>query len=66
MEISEILFNELAFFKLMQDLDNNSSTAMAAKHKNKRKADQPNNTKHRSEVGVVFLLMYKSLTVRER
>ncbi|XP_026522903.1 pericentriolar material 1 protein isoform X6 [Notechis scutatus] len=26
-EISEVLFNELAFFKLMQDLDNNSLTA---------------------------------------
>lgn len=32
-EISEILFNELAFFKLMQDLD--SSSSLAAKHKNK-------------------------------
>uniref|UniRef100_A0A3Q1ICI7 Pericentriolar material 1 protein C-terminal domain-containing protein n=1 Tax=Anabas testudineus TaxID=64144 RepID=A0A3Q1ICI7_ANATE len=44
-EISEILFNELAFFKLMQDLDNNSSIALAAKHKNKNKAEKPK-TKH--------------------
>lgn len=31
-EISEILFNELAFFRLMQDLD----LASAAKHKSKK------------------------------
>ncbi|XP_047433144.1 pericentriolar material 1 protein isoform X2 [Mugil cephalus] len=46
-EISEILFNELAFFKLMQDLDNSSSSsnnnniALAAKQKNKKRAEQP-------------------------
>ncbi|XP_042340487.1 pericentriolar material 1 protein isoform X2 [Plectropomus leopardus] len=40
-EISEILFNELAFFRLMQDLDNSSSIALAAKHKNKNRAEQP-------------------------
>lgn len=40
-EISEILFNELAFFKLMQDLDNNSSIALAAKHKNKMRPEKP-------------------------
>ncbi|XP_044046674.1 pericentriolar material 1 protein isoform X2 [Siniperca chuatsi] len=45
-EISEILFNELAFFRLMQDLDNSSSIALAAKHKNKKRAEQPNKTKH--------------------
>ncbi|XP_076001355.1 pericentriolar material 1 protein isoform X3 [Genypterus blacodes] len=39
-EISEILFNELAFFKLMQDLDNNSSIALGAKQKSKKKAEQ--------------------------
>ncbi|CAJ1052553.1 pericentriolar material 1 protein isoform X4 [Xyrichtys novacula] len=39
-EISEILFNELAFFMLMQDLDNSSSTALAAKQKNKKRAEQ--------------------------
>ncbi|XP_036750064.2 pericentriolar material 1 protein isoform X11 [Manis pentadactyla] len=33
-EISEVLFNELAFFKLMQDLDNNS---IAVKQRCKRK-----------------------------
>ncbi|NXQ72334.1 PCM1 protein, partial [Quiscalus mexicanus] len=33
-EISEVLFNELAFFKLMQDLDNNSiSVKQRCKHK---------------------------------
>ncbi|KAM8786324.1 pericentriolar material 1 protein isoform 3-T3 [Rhynchonycteris naso] len=35
-EISEVLFNELAFFKLMQDLDNNS---MTAKRRCKRKIE---------------------------
>ncbi|XP_028254425.1 pericentriolar material 1 protein isoform X2 [Parambassis ranga] len=43
-EISEILFNELAFFKLMQDLD--SSGIAAAKHKNKRSAEQPSKMKN--------------------
>uniref|UniRef100_A0A3Q1FBG7 Pericentriolar material 1 n=1 Tax=Acanthochromis polyacanthus TaxID=80966 RepID=A0A3Q1FBG7_9TELE len=44
-EISEILFNELAFFRLMQDLDSSSSSmALAAKHKNKRRAEQPSTT----------------------
>lgn len=36
MEISEVLFNELAFFKLMQDLDNNSITV---KQRCKRKIE---------------------------
>ncbi|XP_074485631.1 pericentriolar material 1 protein isoform X4 [Sebastes fasciatus] len=45
-EISEILFNELAFFRLMQDLDNSSSIALAAKHKNKKRAEQPSRAKH--------------------
>ncbi|KFP69194.1 Pericentriolar material 1 protein, partial [Acanthisitta chloris] len=35
-EISEVLFNELAFFKLMQDLDNNS---ISVKQKCKRKIE---------------------------
>ncbi|NWZ75874.1 PCM1 protein, partial [Poecile atricapillus] len=35
-EISEVLFNELAFFKLMQDLDNNS---ISAKQRCKRKIE---------------------------
>ena len=35
-EISEVLFNELAFFKLMQDLDNNSITV---KQRCKRKIE---------------------------
>lgn len=35
-EISEVLFNELAFFKLMQDLDNNSLTV---KQRSKRKIE---------------------------
>lgn len=38
MEISEVLFNELAFFKLMQNLDNNSSPA--AKHKTQRRDER--------------------------
>ncbi|XP_023273199.1 pericentriolar material 1 protein isoform X2 [Seriola lalandi dorsalis] len=44
-EISEILFNELAFFRLMQDLDNSSSIALAAKHKNKKRTEQPSKAK---------------------
>ncbi|KAM4750962.1 pericentriolar material 1 protein isoform 2-T4 [Anableps anableps] len=45
-EISEILFNELAFFKLMQDLDNsNTTTNLGAKYKNKHKAPQLCKTK---------------------
>ncbi|XP_071599484.1 pericentriolar material 1 protein isoform X8 [Heliangelus exortis] len=35
-EISEVLFNELAFFKLMQDLDNNS---LSVKQRCKRKTE---------------------------
>ncbi|XP_037545863.1 pericentriolar material 1 protein isoform X2 [Nematolebias whitei] len=42
-EISEILFNELAFFKLMQDLD--SSSTLAAKHKNKKLNEKPSKAK---------------------
>uniref|UniRef100_A0A665TA28 Pericentriolar material 1 n=1 Tax=Echeneis naucrates TaxID=173247 RepID=A0A665TA28_ECHNA len=49
-EISEILFNELAFFRLMQDLDNSSSIALAAKHKNKKRAEQPTKAKPIVEV----------------
>ncbi|XP_019122091.2 pericentriolar material 1 protein isoform X3 [Larimichthys crocea] len=44
-EISEILFNELAFFRLMQDLDNSSSVSLAAKHKNKKRAEQASKVK---------------------
>lgn len=33
-EISEILFNELAFFRLMQELD--SGSGLGAKHKSKK------------------------------
>uniref|UniRef100_A0A3B3VUQ9 Pericentriolar material 1 n=1 Tax=Poecilia latipinna TaxID=48699 RepID=A0A3B3VUQ9_9TELE len=40
-EISEILFNELAFFKLMQDLDSSNAAAnLGAKYKNKKKSPQ--------------------------
>ncbi|XP_034739482.1 pericentriolar material 1 protein isoform X6 [Etheostoma cragini] len=45
-EISEILFNELAFFRLMQDLDNSSSIALATKHRNKWSADHPSRARH--------------------
>ncbi|XP_024914679.1 pericentriolar material 1 protein isoform X3 [Cynoglossus semilaevis] len=44
-EISEILFNELAFFRLMQDLDKSSNVASAAKKKNKR-SEQTTNVRH--------------------
>uniref|UniRef100_A0AAZ3RU34 Pericentriolar material 1 protein C-terminal domain-containing protein n=1 Tax=Oncorhynchus tshawytscha TaxID=74940 RepID=A0AAZ3RU34_ONCTS len=47
-EISEILFNELAFFRLMQDLDSNSSSTATiansqARHKNHRRRSPNNN-----------------------
>lgn len=35
-EISEILFNELAFFRLMQELDSSSGLGSTAKHKSKK------------------------------
>lgn len=53
-EISEILFNELAFFRLMQDLDNNSNIALAAKHKNKKRADQPSKANPGVKVSLYF------------
>ncbi|XP_078253859.1 pericentriolar material 1 protein isoform X2 [Rhinoraja longicauda] len=43
-EISEILFNELAFFRLMQDLDNSS---VAAKQRCKRRLKEVASFKHR-------------------
>lgn len=51
-EISEILFNELAFFRLMQDLDNSSNVALAAKHKSKKRAEQPSKGSHSPKVSV--------------
>ncbi|XP_035985516.1 LOW QUALITY PROTEIN: pericentriolar material 1 protein [Fundulus heteroclitus] len=49
-EISEILFNELAFFKLIQDLDNsNNSADLGAKYKNKKKVAHLCKTKHNPE-----------------
>lgn len=42
-EISEVLFNELAFFKLMQNLDSNSSNAAIAK--SQRRDERSNKTK---------------------
>ena len=55
-EISEILFNELAFFRLMQDLDNGSVVASATKQKNKKRTEQPSKEKHRLKVGCLFRL----------
>uniref|UniRef100_A0A673IIB8 Pericentriolar material 1 protein-like n=1 Tax=Sinocyclocheilus rhinocerous TaxID=307959 RepID=A0A673IIB8_9TELE len=48
-EISEILFNELAFFRLMQDLDQNTSKS---KHRTKRRSDRtsPKHSPHNEEV----------------
>lgn len=45
-EISEVLFNELAFFKLMQKLDSGKSPAQAAKPKNKKRAEESGKAKH--------------------
>ncbi|XP_072240937.1 pericentriolar material 1 protein isoform X5 [Leuresthes tenuis] len=52
-EISEILFNELAFFKLMQDLDNSSGISLATKQKNKKRAEQPGKATHSPEENAV-------------
>lgn len=51
-EISEILFNELAFFKLMQDLDssNAANLGLGAKFKNKKKSPQLCKTNQNLEV----------------
>lgn len=49
-EISEILFNELAFFRLMQDLDNSNSNSSAAKHKSKKTNEQPSKEKQSPKV----------------
>lgn len=57
-EISEILFNELAFFRLMQDLDNSSSIALAAKHKNKKKPEQPSKAKCSLKVRCLFYSLF--------
>ncbi|KAJ4944231.1 hypothetical protein JOQ06_012776 [Pogonophryne albipinna] len=51
-EISEILFNELAFFRLMQDLDS-SSIALATKHKNKKRAEPPMRAKNSLKENIV-------------
>uniref|UniRef100_A0A8C2K3W6 Pericentriolar material 1 n=1 Tax=Cyprinus carpio TaxID=7962 RepID=A0A8C2K3W6_CYPCA len=50
-EISEILFNELAFFRLMQDLDQNTSKI---KHKTKRCSDRtsPKHSPHTEKTRV--------------
>lgn len=48
MEISEILFNELAFFKLMQDLENSNSSKKATKQK--RRVEGPSKPKRTPEV----------------
>uniref|UniRef100_A0A673IIU0 Pericentriolar material 1 protein-like n=1 Tax=Sinocyclocheilus rhinocerous TaxID=307959 RepID=A0A673IIU0_9TELE len=47
-EISEILFNELAFFRLMQDLDQNTSKS---KHRTKRRSDRtsPKHSPHNED-----------------
>lgn len=57
-EISEILFNELAFFRLMQDLDNSSSVSLAAKHKNKKRAEQASKAKCTLKVSFFFFFLF--------
>lgn len=51
-EISEILFNELAFFRLMQDLDNSSR---GAKHKSKKPEERPSKTRQGVQVRLAWL-----------
>lgn len=60
-EISEILFNELAFFRLMQDLDNSNSISSASKHKSKRTNELP--SKEKQSLKVRFSLWCDSLFV---
>lgn len=60
-EISEILFNELAFFRLMQDLDNSNSISSAAKHKSKRTNELP--SKEKQSLKVWFSVWCNSLFV---
>ncbi|XP_054912333.1 pericentriolar material 1 protein isoform X2 [Poeciliopsis prolifica] len=49
-EISEILFNELAFFKLMQNLDSSNAAAnLGVKYKNQKKSPQLCKTNHNLE-----------------
>uniref|UniRef100_A0A672ZHM0 Pericentriolar material 1 n=1 Tax=Sphaeramia orbicularis TaxID=375764 RepID=A0A672ZHM0_9TELE len=62
-EISEILFNELAFFKLMQDLDSSNSLTLAAKHKNRMKAELPYKAKH--NLKVCFLSRKQNTVIEE-
>lgn len=50
-EISEILFNELAFFRFMQDLDNNSSSTANNRTKRSRNPLSTKNT-NKTEVCV--------------
>ncbi|XP_078799448.1 pericentriolar material 1 protein-like isoform X12 [Oryzias latipes] len=50
-EISEILFNELAFFKLMQDLENSNSSKKATKQK--RRVEGPSKPKRTPEENAV-------------
>lgn len=63
-EISEILFNELAFFRLMQDLDNSNSISTAAKHKSKRTNELPSKEKQSLKVffqfGAIHFLSFVS------
>lgn len=51
MEISEILFNELAFFRLMQDLDSSNNVA---KHKRKKLEENPSKTRQGLKVRLEF------------
>lgn len=59
MEISEVLFNELAFFKLMQDLDNNS---ISVKQRCKRKIETTEVMQSYTKE-VCFILFLKNVAV---
>ncbi|XP_031718975.1 pericentriolar material 1 protein isoform X1 [Anarrhichthys ocellatus] len=45
-EISDILLNELALYRFMQYFDDSRSIALAAKHKYKKRTEQPSRAKH--------------------
>ncbi|XP_054634093.1 pericentriolar material 1 protein isoform X2 [Dunckerocampus dactyliophorus] len=55
-EISDILFNELAFFRLMQDLDNGIGVSSEAKQKKRRKAEAPPEANHTLKESVTVQL----------
>lgn len=51
-EISEILFNELAFFRLMQELDSGGGGGGGLKHKSKKTNELTDRENHSPKVSI--------------